>query len=77
VPEKGVSLIAPFDIFRVNAEDGALLWCATADTLESAKQRVQDLSATHRGQFVIVSLKTGRRLTIDPTNAQHYNPDSA
>lgn len=69
-------MIAPFDIFRVNSSDGALLWCATADSLDSAKQRVQELSKKHRGQFVIVSLKTGRRLTIDPANGEHDNPDS-
>ena len=63
-------MIAPFDIFRVNPADGALLWCATADSLESAKQRVQELSKKHRGQFVIVSIKTGRRLTIDPAESE-------
>jgi hypothetical protein len=68
-------MIAPFDIFRINSADGALLWCATADSLESAKQRVQALSKTHRSQFVIVSIKTGRRLTIDPTAPE--NPDPA
>lgn len=70
-------MIAPFDIFRVNPADAALLWCATADSLESAKQRVQELSKKYPGQFVIISIKTGRRLTIDPASAQHDHSDSA
>lgn len=63
-------MIAPFDIFRVNPADSALFWCATADSLDSAKQRVQELSKKYPGQFVIMSIKTGRRLTIDPADAE-------
>lgn len=63
-------MIAPFDIFRVDPADGALVWCAVADSLDSAKQRVADLNKINRVSFVIVSIKTGRRLTIDPPPVQ-------
>jgi len=61
-------MIAPFDIFRVDSTDGALIWCATAESLDAAKERVATLGKMHRAQFVIVSIKTGRRLTIDLTS---------
>lgn len=71
------TMIAPFDIYRVDPKDGALLWCETAESLESAKHRVQVLGATHRTQFVVVSTKTGHRLTIDPLNPDHAAPEQA
>ena len=68
-------MIAPFDIYRVDPKDGALLWCETADSLESAKHRVQVLGSAHRTQFVVVSIQTGHRLTIDPLNPDHAAPE--
>ena len=69
------TMIAPFDIYRVDPHDGALLWCETAESLESAKHRVQVLGAAYRTQFVVISIKTGNRLTIDPVNPEHPAPE--
>jgi hypothetical protein len=56
-------LIPPFDIFVV-AEDGNPIWIEPAETLEGARARVAELSATRPGEYLIFSQKTGHKLSI-------------
>lgn len=49
-------MTAPFDIFRLESDDN-ILWLATANTLEGAKSRVQELSADSPGRYVVFNQK--------------------
>jgi len=53
----------PFDIFQ-NEADGSVLWRGTAGSLEAAKVRVQELTESTPGRYVILSRQTGSKLTI-------------
>ena len=55
-----------FDIFKIQV-DGALRWCESADSLESAKARVAALADSAPAQYVLVNQQTGQRLIIDPS----------
>lgn len=57
-------MLPAFDIFRLQ-QDGVLLWCGAAQSLENAKLRIQSLSASSPGKYVILSQNTGRRTAID------------
>jgi len=52
-----------FDIFQ-NEADGSVLWRGTAATLEEAKARVQELTASTPGLYIILSRQTGSKLII-------------
>jgi hypothetical protein len=52
-----------FSIFKIR-EDGSLNWVEGAETLESAKQRVEELAKFSPGRYVIVDHETGDRLSI-------------
>jgi len=52
-----------FDIFQ-NEADGSVLWRGTAGSLEAAKVRVQELTESTPGRYVILSRQTGSKLTI-------------
>jgi hypothetical protein len=54
-----------FDIFRVEV-DGTLIWCGSATTLELAKVRVVEIRNSAPSEYMIVSAKTGTRITIPP-----------
>ena len=56
-------MIAPLDVFKVE-KDGKLRWLETADTLESAKARIEVLGAKSPGEYVIYSQKTGAKTVI-------------
>ena len=53
----------PFDIFQ-NEADGSVLWRGAAATLEEAKTRVQELTASTPGLYIILSRQTGSKLII-------------
>jgi hypothetical protein len=57
-----------FDIFRLQ-DDGVLLWCDVAQTLEIAKLRVQSLSISSTGRYVILSQNTGKQAALEPGSA--------
>jgi hypothetical protein len=57
-----------FDIFRLQ-KDGVLLWCDVAQTLEIAKLRVQSLSISSPGRYVILSQNTGKQTVLEPDSA--------
>ena len=60
-------MIAPFDIFRVDAPDG-MLWIEAVAELEAAKARVTALMQVKPGEYLIFSQKTGRKISIRPPN---------
>jgi hypothetical protein len=66
-------MIAPFDIFRVEAPDG-MLWIEAAAELDAAKARVAALMQSTPCEYLIFSQKTGNKISIKPTNG---NGDSA
>jgi hypothetical protein len=54
---------SPFDIFRAET-DGQMLWRGAAASLEEAKARVQEFAKSCPGDYMIVSLRSGLRITI-------------
>jgi|HubBroStandDraft_2_1064218.scaffolds.fasta_scaffold06463_7 hypothetical protein len=56
-------MIPPFDIFYVS-HDG-YIWQEPAESLESAKLRVQQLGISRPGEYIIFSQKTGNKLSIN------------
>ena len=64
-----------FDIFRLQ-QDGILLWCDAVASLELAKLRVQSLSVSSPGRYVILSQNAGNKTILQaeppspPSNAQ-------
>ena len=60
--------IPAFDIFRAEP-DGGVLWRESAATIEEARSRARELAAVAPGEYFVLSLRTGRRLAIDPDEA--------
>jgi hypothetical protein len=56
-------MIAPFDIFWVGP-DGGLIWRAVADSMDAAKQRIDLLAKSQPGEYVVMSLRTGNKISI-------------
>jgi hypothetical protein len=56
-------MIAPFDIFRIS-DDGHPLWIEAAPDLEIAKARVAVLGALKPGEYLIISLRTGHKMSV-------------
>jgi hypothetical protein len=54
-----------FDIFQVEV-GGSVLWQGLAASLEEAKQRVKALQADTAVQYMVVGLRTGSKLLINP-----------
>jgi hypothetical protein len=57
------------DIFRTEA-DGNYLWRGTAASFEEAAQRVRELAKAVPGDYLVVNLQTGEKVTIDPDHQQ-------
>jgi hypothetical protein len=56
-------VIPPLDIFRV-ADDGKLIWMASADNLQSAQRRIRILMASQRSDYVIYDQETGDKTVV-------------
>ena len=69
-------MVPPLEIFKVEA-DGALVWCACADSLEIALRRIEALRAKTSAEFVVVSLKTGHRKVFGGPASEKANPSGA
>lgn len=54
----------PFSIFKTR-DDGSLESVQGAEDLEAAKMRVEELSKSWPGKYVIVNRETGERLSIN------------
>jgi hypothetical protein len=63
-------MIAPFDIFKVDAP-GGMLWIEAVAELEPAKARVAALMETTPSEYLISSQKTGHKISIKPRNLTH------
>jgi hypothetical protein len=57
-------MTAAFDIFQIEPE-GTVCWLGAAETLEEAKARILQLSASGRVGFVIMDQNTGNKLTVE------------
>lgn len=58
-------MIAPFDIFRVDGPD-AVMWVRSVDDLETAKALVKTLMKITPAEYLILSQKTGNKISIKP-----------
>jgi len=58
-------MLAPFDLFRVVA--GNPIWIETAQTLDAAKTRIDELMRADSCEYLILSQKTGKQLSIKPS----------
>ena len=56
-------MIAPSDIFWVGP-DGVLTWRAVVGSMDAAKQRVEVLAKSQPGDYVVMSLRTGNKVSI-------------
>jgi hypothetical protein len=58
-------MIAPFDLFRTEA-DGSVKWLGVCADLDAAKARVVELSVALPGEYFIYSQTSETRLFIKP-----------
>jgi hypothetical protein len=68
-----------FDIFQMESS-GSVLWQGSAASIEEAKQRVKELQADTAAQYMIVGLRTGSKLLINPDVSDRpsaQQPDTA
>ena len=56
-------LHASFDIFRVSA-NGAPIWIESANSLDSAKERIQTLGASVPGEYLVFDQKAGNKQLV-------------
>jgi hypothetical protein len=61
-----------FDIFQVEV-GGSVLWQGLAASIDEAKQRVKALQADTAVQYMVVSLRTGSKLLINPDGSDVSN----
>ena len=60
-------MIAPFDIFKVEAP-GRVLWLEAQQEFEVAKARVRNLMVTSPAEYVIYSQRTGNKVSFKPND---------
>jgi hypothetical protein len=58
-------MTAPFDIFALES-GGGVNWQGSAETLEDAKARVQELARRSPGEFVLLNHHTGKKFIVKP-----------
>ncbi len=66
-------MIAPFDLFRTEA-DGSVKWLGVCADLDAAKVRVLELSVTLPGEYFVYSQTTETRLFIKPDGQSSERP---
>lgn len=57
-------MIAPFDIFKSEG-NGDLLWLEAVPDLDTAKARVREMGSSSPGKYMILSQKTGNKLSVE------------
>lgn len=60
-------MVPSLDIFRL--ESGGVLWCGAAATLESAKERIEQLVLSSPGSYIVFNQTTGKRITVTSRSA--------
>jgi hypothetical protein len=68
-------MIAPFDLFRTEA-DGSVKWLGVCLSVDAAKARVVELFAVIPGEYFIFSQTTHRRLFISPDGQSAGRPSA-
>jgi hypothetical protein len=61
-------MVPPFDIFRIKS--GYVLWCEAAATVEIAQQRIQVLTLSSPGGYIIFDQRTGQRIPVNRFTTQ-------
>ena len=56
-------MLARLDIF-IRMQDGTYVWKATADSLELAKSKVEQLAANAPGEYLIFSQNTQSKIVV-------------
>jgi len=56
-------MLAPLDIF-IRMQDGTYVWKATADSLDLAKSKVEQLAANAPGEYLIFSQNTQSKIVV-------------
>jgi hypothetical protein len=65
-------MVPPFDIFRMNS--GYVLWCEAAATVEIAQERIQELTLSSPGGYLIFNQRTGQSIPVDRFSSQAEYP---
>jgi hypothetical protein len=61
-------MVPPFDIFQMKS--GCVLWCAAAATVETAQERIQELTLTSPGGYLIFNQQTGQHILVNLSSSQ-------
>ena len=56
-------MVPPFDIFRMKS--GFVLWCEAAATIEMAQKRIQELTLSSPGGYLIFNQQTGQHVPVN------------
>jgi len=65
-------MVPPFDIFLMNS--GYVLWCEAAATVEIAQERIQELTLSSPGEYLIFNQLTGQPIPVDRFSSQVEYP---
>jgi hypothetical protein len=65
-------MVPPFDIFRMNS--GYVLWCEAAATVEIAQERIQELTLSSPGGYLIFNQQTGQPIPANRFSSQVEYP---
>lgn len=66
-------MVPPFDIFRVNS--GYVVWCEAAATVEIAQERIQELTLSSPGGYLIFNQQTGQPIPVNRFSSQIEYPN--
>jgi len=69
-------MLAPFDIFRIEANE-EVLWVTCAEDWKSARSAVQQLMASSPNEYLIFSHRTNNRLRVKPRPAAQRTTKAA
>ena len=65
-------MVPPFDIFRMNS--GHVVWCEAAATVEIAQERIQELTVSSPGGYLIFNQHTGQPIPVNRLGSQVEYP---
>lgn len=65
-------MVPPFDIFRMKS--GYVLWCEAAATVEIAQERIQELTLSSPGGYLIFNQQTGQPIPVNRFSSQVEYP---
>ena len=66
-------MMSSYDIFKL-LPDGTVRWIEATATLDDAKQRIEQITPSSPGEYVIVNQNTGNRFFLkpEPQDVQHH-----